>query len=136
MGESRRRGTKAERVVALLEESGVVPITAERYNAFVAWTRSPVADAVGIELEFFADRAERLIGVLIKDRYDRDFGFVMLGRDAKGRFRCIDVNCSMTKTNARHALFASFKKKVPLERINEGFDLMKSGESIRSVVLF
>ena len=26
--------------------------------------------------------------------------------------------------------------RLPLERINEGFDLMKSGESIRSVVLF
>jgi S-(hydroxymethyl)glutathione dehydrogenase/alcohol dehydrogenase len=26
--------------------------------------------------------------------------------------------------------------KLPLERINEGFDLMKSGESIRSVVIY
>jgi S-(hydroxymethyl)glutathione dehydrogenase/alcohol dehydrogenase len=25
---------------------------------------------------------------------------------------------------------------LPLERINEGFDLMKSGQSIRSVVLY
>ena len=87
-------------------------VTAERYNAFVAWTRSPIADAVGIELEFFSDRAERLIGVLVKDRCDRDFGFVMLGRDLKGRFRCIDVNVSMSRTNARHALFASFRKFI------------------------
>lgn len=112
MGEARRRGTKAQRVVALLDESGVVQITAERYNAFVAWTRSPIADVVGIELEFFSDVAEKLIGVLIKDRYDLDFGFVMLGRDTKGRFRCIDVNCSMTRTNARHALFASFRRLI------------------------
>lgn len=112
MGEARRRGTKVQRVAALLDESGVVQITTERYHAFVAWTRSPIADAVGIELEFFSDRAERLIGVLIKDRYDRDFGFVMLGRDIKGRFRCIDVSCSMTRTNARHALFASFRKHI------------------------
>lgn len=67
---------------------------------------------MGIELEFFLDKAETLIGVLIKDRFDRDFGFVMLGRDHKGRFRCIDVSCSMTKTNARHALFASFRKHI------------------------
>ena len=26
--------------------------------------------------------------------------------------------------------------RLPLERINEGFDLMKSGESIRSVVIY
>ncbi|AXI04606.1 hypothetical protein HYN46_07265 [Aquirhabdus parva] len=87
-------------------------MTAERYNAYIAWTRSPIADAVGIELEFFSDTAETLIGVLIKDQFDRDFGFVMLGRDLKGRFRCIDVNCSMTRTNARHALFASFRKHL------------------------
>lgn len=112
MGEARRRGTKAQRIAALLDESGVVAMTAERYNAFIAWTRSPIADSVGIELEFFSDKAEKLIGVLIKDRFDRDFGFVMLGRDLKGRFRCIDVSCSMTRTNARHALFASFKKHI------------------------
>lgn len=110
MGEARRRGTKAERVAALLNESGVVLLTEERYNAFVAWTRSPIANAVGIELEFFSDKSETLIGVLIKDRCDRDYGFVMLARDLKGRFRCIDVICSMTRTNARHALFASFGK--------------------------
>lgn len=112
MGEARRKGTKEQRVVALLDQSGVVQMTAERYNAFVAWTRSPIAEAVGIELEFFSDRTESLIGVLIKDRYDRDFGFVMLGRDDKSRFRCIDVNCSMTRTNARHALFALFRKLI------------------------
>ena len=112
MGEARRRGTKKQRVVALLDESGVVQMTAERYNAFVAWTRSPIAETIGIETEFFSDRTESLIGVLIKDRCDRDFGFVMLGRDAKGRFRCIDVNFSMTRTNARHALFASFRRLI------------------------
>lgn len=112
MGEAKRRGTKAERIAALLEESGVVQMTAERYNAFVAWTRSPVSDVIGIELEFFSDKAEIFIGVLIKDRIDRDFGFVLLGRDLKGRFRCIDVNCSMTRTSARHALLASFRKHL------------------------
>lgn len=112
MGEAKRRGTKTQRVAALLEDSGAVQMTAERYNAYIAWTRSPVANAVGIELEFFSDKAEVLIGVLIKDRFDRDFGFVMLGRDVKGRFRCIDVSCSMTRTNARHALFTSFRKHI------------------------
>lgn len=112
MGEAKRRGTKIQRVAALLDDSSVVQMTAERYNAYIAWTRSPVADAVGIELEFYSDKAEVLIGVLIKDRFDRDFGFVMLGRDVKWRFRCIDVSCSMTRTNARHALFASFRKHI------------------------
>lgn len=112
MGEAKRRGTKMERVAGLFDESGVVPITSERYNAYIAWTRSPIVSAVGVELEFFSDREDVLIGVLIKDRSDRDFGFVLLGRDLKGRFRCIDVNCSMSRTDARHALFASFKEQL------------------------
>jgi len=85
-------------------------MTPERYNAFVAWTRSPSADVVGEELEFFSNTAETLIGVLIKDRFDRDFGFVALGRDNKSRFRCIEVSMSVTRTEARHALFASLRK--------------------------
>lgn len=110
MGEAKRRGTREQRVAALLDDSGVRVMTPERYNAFVAWTRTPTATFIGEELEFFSNREETLIGVLIKDRFDRDFGFVVLGRDLKGRFRCIDVMCSMTRTDARHALFKSLQK--------------------------
>lgn len=110
MGEAKRRGSRDERIANLLTASGVVGLTPERYNAFVAWTRSPIAAVVGEELEFFANTDESLLGVLIKDRTDRDFGFVVLGRDAKRRFRCIDMLTSMHRTAARHALFESLKK--------------------------
>ena len=59
------------------------------------------------ELEFFSSADESLIGVLIKDLTDRDFGYVLLGRDRKGRFRCIDLQMSLKQTEARHALFVS-----------------------------
>lgn len=110
MGEAKRRGTREQRVAALLDDSGVVPLTPERYNAFVAWTRSPIFEAYGREVEFFANRPQTLIGVLIIDRTDRDYGCVVLGRDRKGRFRCIDMSASMSRTQARHALFASMRK--------------------------
>lgn len=112
MGEAKRRGTKEQIVSDLLAASGVLSMTSERYNAFVAWTRSPIANDVGEELEFFSSTDERLIGVLIKDLTDRDFGYVVLGRDGKGRFRCIDVDTSYKKTDARHALFASMKRHL------------------------
>jgi len=111
MGEARRKGATAEeRAAVLLERYGAVPMSAERYNAYVAWTRSPIAEAVGVELEFFSNDAETLIGVIVKDRTDRDHGFVLLGRDLKGRFRCIDVACSMSKTEARHSLLRSLHR--------------------------
>jgi hypothetical protein len=53
---------------------GIVPMSWERYNAFVAWTRSPIVHLVGHELEYFSNKAETLIGVVILDRADRDFG--------------------------------------------------------------
>jgi hypothetical protein len=112
MGEAKNRGTRDQRIDALLKASGLVAMTPERYNAFVAWTRSPIATGIGEELEFFASFDDSLIGVLIKDLTDRDFGYVLLGRDGKQRFRCIDVQMGLRRTQARHALFASVERHL------------------------
>lgn len=110
MGQAKNRGTLEQRMQALWAESGVKPLTPERYNAFIAWTRTPIAGFVTREDEFFATEGENLIGVILMDRTDRDFGYVVLGRDEKGRFRATEVDSSMTKTQARHALFAKLKE--------------------------
>jgi hypothetical protein len=110
VGEARIRGNRDQRIAELLDEHFVKILTPERYNAFVAWTRSPIADVVGEETDFFSTKDENLIGVVIKDLTDRDFGFVTLGRDEKGRFRAIDVKVSMTRTDARHALLQNLKR--------------------------
>lgn len=110
MGQARIRGNRDQRITSLLDEHFAKALTPERYNAFIAWTRSPIADGIGEELEFFATKDENLIGVVIKDLSDRDFGFVILGRDEKGRFRGIDVNMSMPRTEARHGLLRSLKR--------------------------
>ena len=123
MGEAKRRGSREQRVANLLADSGAVHLTPERYNAFVAWTRSPIANDVGEELEYFSSTDERLIGVLIKDLTDRDFGYVLLGRDVKGRFRCIDVDMSYKRTAARQALFASMKR-----HLQEGKTVFEQGD--------
>lgn len=121
MGEAKRRGkNQEERIATLLADHSSKLITRERYNAFIAWTRSPIASIVGEELEFFSTVNEHVIGVLILDRTDRDYGFVTLGRDEKGRYRCISVDASMNRTTARHALLRELKKN---------FD---SGESVFS----
>lgn len=112
MGEANRRGNREQRMAVLWAAHGVRPLTPERYNAFIAWTRSPITDLVGRELEFFSTEGDLLVGVVVLDRTDRDFGFVVLGRDEKGRFRAIDVQVSMTRTEARHAMFKSLQHCV------------------------
>ena len=110
MGEASRRGNLEQRLAALWSEYGVRPMSEERYNVYIAWTRSPAMEMVGRELEYFSNDVETVIGVLILDKTDRDFGFVTLGRDEKARFRAIEVQATMPRTDARHALFRSIQK--------------------------
>lgn len=110
MGQAKIRGTKEQRLTAIWDEYNVKALTFERYNAFIAWTRSPIARQYGVEIEYFSTNDENLIGVIIQDTTDRDFGYVTFARDEKSRFRCIDVATSLKKHDARHQLFDSMLK--------------------------
>lgn len=111
MGEARRRGTRVERIAAMRQEFGVMAISAERFNAFVDWTRVPIAKEVSQELEWFSGIDGRVLGVVSLDYTDKDFLFVSLGRDEKGRFRAIDVKVSyLSLSDARRDLFLSIRE--------------------------
>lgn len=120
MGEAKK---KEKLVLDQMVASGIVKLTRERYNAFVAWTRSPIAQYMSEEVDFFTVSDESLIGVLILDFTDRDFGYVILGRDGKGRFRAIDVNASYKKVDALRALCASMKR-----HLDEGKTVYEQGD--------
>lgn len=111
MGQARNRGSREARIAEKLSRFGIKQLTPERYNAFVSWTRSPIAAFVGEELEFFSTLDEVIIGVVLRDVADRDFAFVTLGRDEKGRFRAIDVDASCSsRAIARHRLFSNMEQ--------------------------
>lgn len=111
MGEARRRGTRLERIDRMRKDFGVKALSEARFNAYVSWSRLPPARMVSTELEWFADQDERVLGVVSIDHSDRDFAFVTLGRDEKGRFRAIDVGTSLQSIgDARRELFNSLKK--------------------------
>lgn len=111
MGQAKLKGSnKAERVAAILAAHSVKPLTRERYNAFVAWTRAPSAQFLGDEVELFSTLDEHVIGVIVRDALDRDYGWVALGRDAKGRYRCINVSASLTLGDARQGLLKELKE--------------------------
>ncbi len=56
--------------------------------------RGPLGALIGEEKEWYAARRENVIGVLILDRIDKDWSYVILGRDSRGRFRAIDAQVS------------------------------------------
>jgi hypothetical protein len=87
----------------------VKPLTRERFNAFASWTKSPIAADFGTELDWYSDNPERVIGAVVLDHSDMDFGYVVLGRDEAGRFRCFEPrfgfrNEGMARSSLKKAL--------------------------------
>jgi hypothetical protein len=63
-----------------------------RFNALAGYSRQPYAEVLSEELAWFEHRMVPVLGVLLLDRSDADFGGVIVGKDQSGRYRCIDIN--------------------------------------------
>lgn len=155
MGQAKLKGrTREDRVEKILESHSVKTLSFERFNAFVSWTRSPSIAMIGEEVEHFSSLDERVLGVIVRDLADNDYGYVVLGRDMKSRFRAIEMECSLPRADARAALFAHlkvfhdagtavfpqddedaddsgidlFSPVVPPEKLNATFDFVRQGD--------
>jgi hypothetical protein len=76
-------------------------ISKMRFDALAGYCRQPQTVLFGQELSWFEHGGERVLGVLIRDYADNDYGGMVLGRDARGRFRWVGA--------------ASFKKSKSCE---------------------
>lgn len=89
------------------------PISRERFNAFVLWSRSPMASMLNREVEWYADTNEWVLGVLCLDLVDFDWSYAVLGRDEDGRFRWIDGGVSVaTQREGNLALMAAMQRQI------------------------
>ena len=74
----------------------------EYQYASTIWTR---------EKEWWVDIDERVLGVVVLDLTDKDWSWVVLGRDEVGKFRFVDLKVSLhTQQEARRQLL---QKLVP-----------------------
>jgi hypothetical protein len=74
-------------------------------------------------MEWYATGDERLLGMLVRDRIDNDFGWIILGRDERFRFRAIDANSSLESVSlARDELFKRMedRNEEPDEAFHQG----------------
>jgi hypothetical protein len=68
----------------------------------------PIAVTADVAVEHWADRSGTLLGVVVFNGIDQDYGYVVLGRDQQCRFRAIDVVCShLSIGEARAALLST-----------------------------
>jgi ribosomal protein L30 len=94
---------KVQHLVRVLIE----PLSRRRFDGLAGYARDPIVKTLFEELEWFATPGERVVGTLVRDYTDNDFGWVILGRDEHLRFRAIDVNHSLlTSDAARDQLLA------------------------------
>lgn len=91
--------------------SDVKKLSRERFNAYVDWTRLPNTEIMSQELEWYFGPREYLLGVLLLDKTDEDFGGVVLARDACGRYRCIDAFANVDMLNTARAKLKRLMQK-------------------------
>jgi hypothetical protein len=62
-----------------------------RYDSLAGYARRLGAYVLSDELAWFEHQNGRVLGALIRDRTDSDFGGIIMGRDESGCFRCVEV---------------------------------------------
>src|SRR5437879_780847 len=65
------------------------PISPLRFDALAGYARQPQSILFGEEIRYFQHGGERVLGMVLRDRTDNDFGGIVLGRDRGLRFRWI-----------------------------------------------
>ena len=77
-----------------------------RFQALAGYTRRPDVIDVIQEAAWFSTPDERLLGLVTWDRLDRDFGWVLLARDQRRRFRAIACDASLSSYESAQAALA------------------------------
>jgi hypothetical protein len=87
-------------------------LTKLRFDALAGYARKPAIGLYVEEIEWHATCGERLVGMVTYDRIDHDFGWIVLGRDERLRFRATDVNASLASVEAaREELFDRLRER-------------------------
>jgi hypothetical protein len=62
-----------------------------RFDALAGYSRGPGTLIHSVELEWYSESDEKILGVVIQDAEDEDYSCIVLGRDRVGRYRAVDV---------------------------------------------
>lgn len=102
-----------------------IALTRRQFDAY-CYCRMPLVRYTTEEIEWYSFFDNRLLGLVIRDVTDNDYGFVILGRDSRRLFRCIDLckEFHNTPVLARKALANRLNEKYggKVEDIYPQFD--------------
>lgn len=87
-------------------------LTRRQFDAY-CYCRMPLVRFTAEEIELYSFFSNKLLGIIIRDITDDDYGFIVLGRDARRLFRCIEVSGEFynTPSEARKSLARTLGEK-------------------------
>jgi len=99
-------------------------LTRVQFNAY-CYARQPLIRMMAQEVAWFEAFNKKILGLITFDRSDGDFGFLILGRDSRKMFRCVEVGVEFYETpgEAVKAMVEAFKKYQ-----NDGKELYPQGD--------
>lgn len=65
-------------------------ITKRQFDGY-CYCRQPLVRYTVEEVEWYSLFSNKLLAIIVKDITDQDYGFIILGRDSRRLFRCIDL---------------------------------------------
>lgn len=108
-----------------------------RFDIYALGTRQSPTRLMSEELSFWSNLDETVIGTVILDYQDNDYGWVIMCRDKIGRFRCTMMDTSITSKKRAEALLRIGISKTDPESIgrqgdepNAPFDVMSISDNI------
>ena len=108
-----------------------------RFDSLAGYSRSPTMALVARELAWFEEANEKALGLVSLDLPDQDYVSYVLGRDAKGRFRAVWLECSIESQEAATALLerklAEFAQAPP-EEFHQGDEVGRPVDFFTPVV--
>jgi hypothetical protein len=94
-----------------LAEIGMRRISLRRFDA-LCYVRAPHMNMMASEVRHYETDDHSNLAMVIFDKTDRDFGYIILGRDTRKLFRCIEVGDKFysTEDEAEEALAAAIER--------------------------
>ena len=107
------------------------PISQLRFNALAGYCRHPMTHQFAEEVRWFQHAGERLLTAIVRDRFDNDFGGIILGRDRRGRFRWVGASAFHNTIRDAEALLHQESRKLSAAPDEEYYQGDESGESLK-----
>lgn len=92
--------------------------------------KNPMAFVLGEEKKWFIDEGKNLLGLVILDKIDKDWSFVILAKDEDNQFRAVDVATSFNSED--YAKDTLLVKMIQYEEQDEKKEELYSDDSIEN----